>query len=370
MSIRPSPSGANAPQGDRLKTVLSAGLGRPPRLDRLSLHCTPCKDPFPQPPNYTLPGMSDPTAPENVGRTNDELRNICSLCLEDLAGPPEANALLPDDLERIRSTKHQFHRWCLAKWVWTKDTDPLDPSKRINEGEVDGLRLLRPIGVDVWPIPVQVQQTPKQLAIAAVTNNGYALAYVSYAMRGDKDVVLAAVRKNGIALTYTSDRLRNDKEVVLAAVAQIGEALQYASDTLKNDREVVLAAVAQDGDALRHASDALKNDREAVLAVVAQDWRALQFASDEMQNDREVVQAAVAQNGWALQFASDALKKDREVVLTAVTLDANALQYASDDIKNDKEVVLVAVTQDGRALQYASDELKNDPEVVSAAEQQ
>ena len=43
MSIRSSPTGtAAAPQGDRLKTVLSAGLGR------LSLHCTPCNDPMNQ----------------------------------------------------------------------------------------------------------------------------------------------------------------------------------------------------------------------------------------------------------------------------------------------------------------------------------
>ena len=42
-------------------------------------------------------------------------------------------------------------------------------------------------------------------------------------------------------------KFQNDKEVVLAAVQQNGYALQYASKELQNDREVVLAAVKQGG---------------------------------------------------------------------------------------------------------------------------
>ena len=124
------------------------------RLPLLALRCTPCKDPFRQPPDYTLPGMSDPAAPENMGKTKDELGNICSLCLQELDGPPDDG--LPDDLERIKSSNHQFHRWCLAHWVWTHETDPLDPSKRINQNEVEGLLIFRPNGVNVWPIPPRV----------------------------------------------------------------------------------------------------------------------------------------------------------------------------------------------------------------------
>ena len=40
------------------------------------------------------------------------------------------------------------------------------------------------------------------------------------------------------------------KEVVLAAVAGDGYALEYASDELRADKEVVLAAVTQNGWAL------------------------------------------------------------------------------------------------------------------------
>ena len=107
MSIRSSPTGtAAAPQGDRLKTVLSAGL------DRLSLHCTPCNDPMNQTDllkNYNKPPLEDP-----AGRTPEELEranvNMCTICSSLLAGPAQAEPSLPDELERVRASGHWYHR--------------------------------------------------------------------------------------------------------------------------------------------------------------------------------------------------------------------------------------------------------------------
>ena len=76
----------------------------------------------------------------------------------------------------------------------------------------------------------------------------------------DKDVVLAEVANNGFALVYASDALCDDREVVLTAVKKNGPALKYASDALCADREVVLAAVAENGNALQYASTALRAD--------------------------------------------------------------------------------------------------------------
>jgi NhaP-type Na+/H+ and K+/H+ antiporter len=85
----------------------------------------------------------------------------------------------------------------------------------------------------------------------------------------DKEVVLAAVMQNGWALCHASAELKADKEVVLAAVAQDGNALQHASTELKADKVVVLAAVAQDGRALQHASVKLKADKKVTIKVYA-----------------------------------------------------------------------------------------------------
>jgi len=299
MSIRSSPAGTTvAPQGNRLKTVLSAGLGR------LSLHCTPCNDPMDQAAlvkNYGNSPLEHPgeRTPEELERANV---NMCSICSSLLAGPAQADDSLPDALERVRASGHWYHRWCLAEWVWTSETDP-NTRARIQPAEVEGLLLFRPNGVNVWPIP-----TEKQRAIAAVTNDGLALVDVSLAMRNDREVVLAAVTHNGFALQFASDALKNDEQVVLAAVAQWGDALEYASDALRGDRDVVLAAVTHDGMALEYAYPAMRGDRQVVLAAVAQNWRALRYASDELRGDKDVVVAAVAQNRRALTDASAAMR--------------------------------------------------------------
>ena len=118
-----------------------SGLAREPK-------CFPCNDPYSQPPNWTLPGVADPDLPENRGKPPEELGNVCAICFEPLAGPPEGNEELLDVLERVRSTNRQYHRWCLAKWAWNHDTDPMVPSRRLQPGEIAGLLAFRPRQAD------------------------------------------------------------------------------------------------------------------------------------------------------------------------------------------------------------------------------
>ena len=54
-----------------------------------------------------------------------------------------------------------------------------------------------------------------------------------------------------------AEGLKGDREVVLAAVKQNGYALEYAAEELKEDREVALVAVTQDGDALEYGAEGL-----------------------------------------------------------------------------------------------------------------
>ena len=69
----------------------------------------------------------------------------------------------------------------------------------------------------------------------------------------DREVVLAAVEEDGWALEYASVELQADREVVLAAVQQDGYALNYASVELKADREIREAASKQSAHAVRLA---------------------------------------------------------------------------------------------------------------------
>jgi hypothetical protein len=118
-----------------------------------------------------------------------------------------------------------------------------------------------------------------------------------------------------------------DKNKALAAVKQDGKALAGLSKELRGDKEVALAAVKQDGYALEHASEKLRGDREIVLAAVQEDGNALEFASEKLRGDREVVLAAVQQKGYALQYASEELREDRLFLIKCYKLNKNINKY-------------------------------------------
>ena len=86
-------------------------------------------------------------------------------------------------------------------------------------------------------------------------------------LKVDKEVILAAVKQNGYALEYADKKLKVDKEVVLAAIKQSSYALNDADEKLKADKKFILAAVKQDVSALDYVDDSLKNDPD-ILAIV------------------------------------------------------------------------------------------------------
>ncbi|MDR1323448.1 MAG: DUF4116 domain-containing protein [Candidatus Margulisbacteria bacterium] len=68
-------------------------------------------------------------------------------------------------------------------------------------------------------------------------------------------------------LYYASPELQNDREIVLAAVKQDGFALEYASPALQKDKEIILAAVKSSGAVLKFAE--IKNNPDIVLIVMS-----------------------------------------------------------------------------------------------------
>ena len=181
----------------------------------------------------------------------------------------------------------------------------------------------------------------RQVALAAVVKHGDALEYASAALRDDPEFMRSVRQRllEDIAQADSFDAwrlfrdapaaLRADRQVALAAVAENGDALQLASEELRDDRQVALVAVAKYGPALDFASEALRDDRQVVLAAVTNDGHALKHASAALRDDRQVVLAAVAENGFALRHASEALREDTRFVLEAVAANIGALQGAS-----------------------------------------
>ena len=157
-----------------------------------------------------------------------------------------------------------------------------------------------------------------------------------------------------MALEYASPELQADREVALAAVREDGLALEYASPELQADKEVVLEAIRQDGWLLEYASEELRGDREVVLEAVRQNVRALKYASEELKGDKEVALEAIRQDGWLLEYASEELRGDREVALEVVRGQKEKLI----------EVIKSMITQSD-ILAFASDELKENPTFIS-----
>ena len=112
-----------------------------------------------------------------------------------------------------------------------------------------------------------------QAAMSNAQARGGSVQMCSGTRDSDREMLLAAVQQDGYALRHASSELKADREFVLAAVQWNGYALEHASAELQADREVVLAAVQRDGGALRHASAELQADREVVLAAAQRDGR-------------------------------------------------------------------------------------------------
>jgi lambda repressor-like predicted transcriptional regulator len=245
----------------------------------------------------------------------------------------------------------------------------------------------------------------KELVLAAVRQNGLALAYAADALRADGEVVLAAVRQNGHALRHASVQGQQDwhKVVFLAAVGQTGGSVVHIAPNAVDD-EIALAAVTQDGKSLEALPAHYLSDLNMALAAARQHPYAILFASDDLWGTdfEQLVEAAVspndnppieldfpglyryapyralgadhrlhvllaANNGGSLGLMPVEVRGQPSVVMAAVTHSGMALEFASVRLKSDRDVLMAAVRSDGLALAWAGARVQTFPDVVLAA---
>ena len=95
----------------------------------------------------------------------------------------------------------------------------------------------------------------------------------------DKNIVIAAVAQDGYALRWAGSIQKKNREVVMAAVSNYGHMLTFLSEyqeeeaAFKNDQEIVMAAILQDGCALKGASELFKDNKKIVLIAVEKNGR-------------------------------------------------------------------------------------------------
>lgn len=136
----------------------------------------------------------------------------------------------------------------------------------------------------------------------------------------DRTRVLARVSKEGNTLQFASRILRTDREIALAAVSDNGLALRHVVE-LNTDREVVIAAVRQNGHALEFASRDLRCDKDVVIHAIRNEGTSLVYAGDSIRSDARMCSVAGASDGEALQYFGQeviANKDNRGIVLDAL----------------------------------------------------
>ena len=101
-------------------------------------------------------------------------------------------------------------------------------------------------------------------------------------------------------------KYHNDRDVVMAAVETDGWALQYATEELKADKEIVTVAVKRFSESLYFASEKLKSDKRLlklyIIGVMKKHYKSLELAIEHDEFD-----------GFELDLVRDVYKKmDKE----------------------------------------------------------
>eukprot|EP01061_Rhynchopus_euleeides_P023739 TRINITY_DN384_c0_g1_i2.p1 TRINITY_DN384_c0_g1~~TRINITY_DN384_c0_g1_i2.p1 ORF type:complete len:267 (+),score=46.72 TRINITY_DN384_c0_g1_i2:81-881(+) len=172
------------------------------------------------------------------------------------------------------------------------DDEPLSSVAAVGDGCTVDVDLLCQHHLDdlhsgrkqVWEVPLWVSD--KADVIKSVRYHGQ-LRSAHITVRADRDIALAAVQQNGYTLEYVSSSLKDDREICRAAVQQSAYSLQYVDGSLQTDHELNLAAVQQNGCALKYVPCSLKADRELNLIAVQQHAAALRYVYPTLKADCE-----------------------------------------------------------------------------------
>lgn len=166
-------------------------------------------------------------------------------------------------------------------------------------------------------------------------NDSAFLSCLSTDLRDDKDVVLAVIKKNGYALQYASKRLRDNELIVLEAVSDYGLVLSFVSDRLKDNKDIVMAAVNDCGNSIEYASKKLRNDKDIALIALKNDSFAFEYLSEDLKNDKEIATITVKSNGYLFNKLSSELKQDKELMREAYISKTNALKFFPEEVKSE-----------------------------------
>ena len=104
--------------------------------------------------------------------------------------------------------------------------------------------------------------------LEAVKKYGFSIRHASAQLQASLTICLAAVHQNGLALAQCAPAKRDDESVVRTAIRQNVASLQHASERLRGDAATLGLAVAKAGAAWR--TEVLPHTTAAMRVFIAQ----------------------------------------------------------------------------------------------------
>lgn len=172
----------------------------------------------------------------------------------------------------------------------------------------------------------------------------------------DKNILTEIIKKDWSKIKYVNPELI-EKNIALKAVSENGFAFNYIPEKLKNDRDIVLTTIKNKGSLFDDIGPQFYKDKEIIFEAIKSEPFYFPELSKKIEVDREIALFAVKQEASNYLFLDKKYRENREVI-EDVLRNGNNLVLFDDKYRNNPEIVEMAIKNNPESIKYASKELQ------------
>ena len=172
----------------------------------------------------------------------------------------------------------------------------------------------------------------------------------------DKNILTEIIKKDWSKIKYMNPELI-EKDIALKAVSENGFAFNYIPEKLKNDRDIVLTTIKNKGSLFDDINPQYYKDKEIIFEAIKSEPFYFPELSKKIEVDSEIALFAVKQEASNYLFLDKEFKENKEVI-EDVLKNGNNLVLFDDKYRNNLEIVEMAIKNNPESIKYASKELQ------------
>ena len=172
----------------------------------------------------------------------------------------------------------------------------------------------------------------------------------------DKNILTEIIKKDWSKIKYVNPELI-EKNIALKAVSENGFAFNYIPEKLKNDRDIVLTTIKNKGSLFDDIGPQFYKDKEIIFEAIKSEPFYFPELSKKIEVDKEIALFAVKQEASNYLFLDKKYRENREVI-EDVLRNGNNLVLFDDKYRNNPEIVEMAIKNNPESIKYASKELQ------------